>query len=109
MNWKIGQKLVCIEDNSVVAIMLGLRVPKKDEIVTYDGETGMMDTIFLVEYNYTHLGFKNPGSRFNMARHCFRPILGQSATAELVSSFIEITETSDLPIRSPQTTEPCGL
>ena len=97
MNWKIGQKLVVVKhiDHGVP----NQRFPNKDEVVTFDGLDASGVFVYLIEYNYLN----NVGVRIGWKTRCFRPLLGQSATAELVSSFIEITETSDLPIRSPQT------
>lgn len=101
MNWKIGQKLVYIGMETSPSAY----GPKQNDIVTFDGldEDGWT---LLVEY--AGINPSIPSERTAYRTSTFRPLLGQSATAELVSSFIEITETSDLPIRSPQPTEPCG-
>ena len=97
MNWKIGQKLICVGSgkwqNDWGEKCGG---PKHGEIVTYEGPAPHVG-IYLEEYKGTDRGVRecwNPS--------LFRHLLSQSATSELISSFTEVTETSDLPIRSPQ-------
>ena len=96
MNWKIGQKLVCIQNTPK---SWDYACPVKGEIVTCDGFDGN-GMVYLVEYAALHPVGK---FRFAMATFLLRPILGESAKSELVSSFKEVTETSDLPISVPQT------
>ncbi len=96
--WKVGQKLVCIgsgkwrndwgEEGSG---------PRNGEIVTYEGPAPYSG-IYLVEYRGSKRG----------VRECwhpslFRPILGNDAKSELINSFKEVTETSDMPIKQPET------
>lgn len=96
MNWKIGQKLVCIEDDWTYGIA-GISAPKLGDIITFDGFVDCYEGLFLFlkEYNIkarTHNGRKSYRASF------FRPLLGESAVSELVSSFKEVTETSDCPM-----------
>jgi hypothetical protein len=88
MNWKIGQKLVCIHEGDW---FVGVG-PKKDEIVTVLGFgvgafTGR-ELVFFEEYSDEN----------GYMPEFFRPLLGESAKSELVSSFKEVTETSDAPM-----------
>lgn len=95
MNWKIGQKLVSLYGGSLAPE----HEPEEDQIVTFDG-CGIYGGIYLYEYNHTspyHVG------RIEFWASYFRPLLGESAKSELLASFTEVTETSDLPIRVPQT------
>lgn len=87
MNWKIGQKLVCIQDDWDPWFTGKVR---KGDIVTYDGP-GV----------FGHFKIREEFDTFYHSDR-FRPMLGDSAKQELISSFTEVTETSDLPIRSPQ-------
>lgn len=96
--YKAGQKLVCIASgrwqNDWGEECSG---PKNGEIVTYEGPAPYYG-IYLVEYRGSKMGIRecwNPS--------LFRPLLGDSAKDELISSFKEVTETSDLPIKTPQT------
>jgi hypothetical protein len=93
MNWKIGQKLVCIDNSTSV---YGIPKPKNGEIVTYDGH-GIYGGFYLLEYaeQYPNI-FKGGRAEFGYDR--FRPLIGESAKSELVSSFKEVTETSDCPM-----------
>lgn len=99
MNWKIGQKLVYIGIGmrNIIGQAYG---PKNGEIVTYDGPSIHIPHrhIYLVEYKNIFYA-----ARASFACEYFRPILGDSAKDELIASFTEVTETSDLPIKSPQT------
>ena len=90
MNWKIGQKLVCVESSNGSSYFH----VKCDDIVTFNG--------YGFEYprHIVKLLEADPGDRF--LERMFRPLLGDSAKAELISSFTEIKEGSDLPIRTPQ-------
>ena len=105
---KAGDKLICTKQGAWRASeltthrVLTRNGPEFREEVVVDGVLG--EYLYLVGYDAVN---KYGARECYLSKH-FRPLLGQSATAELVSSFIEITETSDLPIRSPQTTEPCG-
>ena len=94
MNWKIGQKLVCMIDygNSNPATQ-GKPVPKKDEIVIFDGSAYTQSLYLADQYNY----FAWDGRVCFQAKF-FRPLIGESAKSELVSSFKEVTETSDCPM-----------
>ena len=96
MNWKIGTKLVCVNDTRWT--ISEKPKPVYGEIVTYDGHESE-SFVYLKEY-------KGKGDtidgRICFRYECFRPLLGQSAKSELVSSFTEVTETSDLPIKQPE-------
>lgn len=95
MNWKIGQKLVSLKD---VKSHLNGRGPSKGDIVTYDG-IDPFGFVYLKEHNFLNIN----GVRYAVGAHTVRPLLGDSAKSELISSFKEVTETSDCPIRQPQT------
>lgn len=99
MNYKKGQKLVRVdnirsETTSCPIIRLG-------EVVTFNGYAPEKPNthIFLFEYPTTVCG--NFVAAFRAVN--FRPLLGDSAKSELISSFTEVTETSDCPIKQPQT------
>lgn len=103
MNWKIGQKLVCIGhvgNNDYIVC------PDINEVVTCssfkDDPLGVAH-VGLVEYPISKRGFKQ---YFNTCN--YRPLLGESARTELISSFVEVTETSDCPINVPQTETTCS-
>ena len=98
MNWKIGQKLVSLIDNDSPARS---NTPKKGEIVTFDGmdsRPGLHGYCFMREYKEEIPVY----GRFSVHISTVRPLIEPEAKSELVSSFTEVTETSDLPIRSPQ-------
>ena len=95
MNWKIGQKLVSLKNQKELT-RYGIG-PIKGEVVTYDGHCPD-GYVYLKEYNILNAN----GIRFAVGERTVQPTLGQSVKSELVSSFTEVTETSDLPIRSPQ-------
>ena len=96
MNWKIGQKLVYIDNGMKWSFGQG-NEPKIGEIVTIYSIGIVPGTLQIIGYLTDPKGIKQHFSFNN-----FRPLLGQSAKSELVSSFPEVIETSDLPIRSPQ-------
>lgn len=95
MNWKIGQKVVCIEGgtwgNRHTLEPNGIG-PEKNEIVTVSA---------FDKDGFLHLDEYPPIYAFDPSY--FRPLLGQSAKDELISSFKEVTETSDMPIRKTET------
>lgn len=88
MNWKIGQKLVCVTDCNW-AVGGG---PKKDEVVTFNGFfTGFFSgkqMASFVEY----------GDENGYSPEYFRPLVGDDAKDSLISSFRVVTETSDCPM-----------
>ena len=89
MNWKIGKKLVCIDTNWVHGyspIKIGDVVTTASTPYLFDGEWAVW--------------IKEDMNCPCYAWH-FRPLLGESAKSELINSFKEITETSDMPIREP--------
>jgi len=94
MNWKIGQKLVSLQNQKELTVH-GIG-PSKDEVVTFDGVDGS-GYVLLSEYNIPNAY----GQRFAVAAHTVRPLLGDSAKSELINSFKEVTETSDCPINEP--------
>jgi len=89
MNWKIGQKLVCINDAWVPKFDYQ---PKKGDVLTFDGYSGKHDWIYTKEI------FMDCGTKWAATASFFRPLIGESAKSELVSSFKEVTETSDCPM-----------
>ena len=98
MNWKIWQKLVSLIDNNSP---VRSNTPKKGEIVTFDGmdsRPGLHDYCFMREYKEEIPVY----GRFSVHVSMVRPLIGQDATSKLVSSFTEVTETSDLPIKQPE-------
>jgi len=76
--------------------------PKKGDIVTYDGYSAVFDGIYLKEYDYRDTGIFMGDGRPVFHPDFFRPLLGDSAKSELVSSFKDVTETSDIPIQIPE-------
>ncbi len=103
MNWKIGQKLVCIGHRGGNKYVSG---PDINEVVTIssfkDDKLGVPH-VGLVEYPISLRGWIQYFKTEN-----FRPLLGDSARTELISSFVEVTETSDCPINVPQTETICS-
>jgi len=100
MNFKVGQKLVCIQDYpNKHEKTQGMPMPKKDQIVS----------VFSIRYGrltFVEFQLKSDDGRIIVfAPNFFRPLLGDSARSELISSFIEVVETSDCPIQTPQ---PCS-
>ena len=91
MNWKIGQKLVCIESGWIGSPHIP--EPKKDEVYTFAGDGKTSGTIRLKEF----------ASNFSYAAICFRPVTERrDAVKSLTSTFIEVVETADCPIQTPQ-------
>lgn len=99
MNWKIGQKVVCVKRGlwlrTVVNIGYDDFGPKYGEICEIVGIAS--PCLYIKGYPICPVtGMK---ARFHEKQ--FRPLLGDSAKDELISSFKEVTETSDLPIKNP--------
>lgn len=95
-NWKIGQKLVCIDPSGFQCKEID---PKLGEIVTFDGLSPYgYGSIFLKEYTRYHIDARVAFMPFR-----FRPLQGEPAKAELLSSFREVVESPDCPINVPQT------
>lgn len=99
MSWKIGQKLVCVDDTQFLWPNIA---PKKGEVVTYDAGDEVIrgyDVFFLKEYNY-----RTPsGYRIMFAKFLFVPVNNASAKSELIEKFVEVEEKSDCPIQVPET------
>lgn len=95
-NWKIGQKLVMVEN---CPKSWDYPCPVKGDIVTFDGNEHY-GLIYLAEYINLH---PVHGFRFAINPCFFRPLQGESAKAELLSSFREVVEAPDCPINVPQT------
>lgn len=96
MNWKIGQTVICVKKGLWYCHETKLYTshgPKYGENYKIIGITPVYYGLILEGYELVHQGYDS--SRF-------RPLLGDSAKAELISSFTEIKEGSDLPIRMPQ-------
>lgn len=98
-NWKIGQKLVFIGCNGYCGYPNLL--PKKNQIVTISGfsENGNIE---LEEFNIPN-PYSEKGDRIAYYHHNFRPLQGEPAKSELLSSFREVVESPDCPINVPQT------
>jgi hypothetical protein len=98
MNWKIGQKLVCIRDDWRYYGVLMNNGPKYMEVVIYDDRKDG-EFIYLLGYN-----FISPSGvgRIGFRSTYFRPLIGPSAKDELLSKEF-VKETSDLPIQIPET------
>ena len=95
-NWKIGQKLVCVNNECDCPFM---KMPSIGEIVTISGwSTYFKGAIHLREYPVGSNGRVNAYWSIH-----FRPIQGEPAKAELLNSFREVVESPDCPINVPQT------
>jgi hypothetical protein len=99
MNWKIGQKVVCINQGLWKNKKFGYhnKGPKYGEVC----EISAFIDGYLLLIGYEDVHGDDFTATFSPTH--FRPLLGKSAKSELVSSFKEVTETSDLPISVPQT------
>lgn len=94
MNFKIGQKLIVVDDSNPTYPHI---MPKKGTIVTYDGVGHTLGGIFLKEYTQKAV----------FQRACywawrFRPLINISAIDELINTQT-VKETSDYPIQIPET------
>lgn len=97
--WKVGQKLVYIDATKRTNPHFSGTLTYGD-ICTVEGyHPASSKHIIVHEDQSTSVS----GSRAGYPVEDFRPLLGDSAKAELISSFKEVTETSDLPIKTPQT------
>lgn len=96
-NWKIGQKLVCIDDSHFTDKS---NAPQEGDIVTFDGYAQGIDLGGIYLVGYTKIFRSN---RVAYLPKRFRPLQGEPAKAELLSSFREVVESADCPINVPQT------
>lgn len=101
MNWKIGQKLVCINPYGWTDTDLNIpnpHGPRYKDIVIFDG---MHDDrhIYLVGY----IRMDDHYGREAYDKKEFVPINTISATSELIEKFVEVEEKSDCPIQVPET------
>lgn len=93
MNWKIGQKLVCVER---IKWSIGYG-PNKDDVVTIHSINHLYGAIYFQFYEY-----RNSGGPCYCSIY-FRPAIGPSAKSELIEKFVEVEEKSDCPIQVPET------
>ena len=75
MNWKIGQKVVCVARGGWLDIDNGAApvgpAPLSNEIYTYDGiDPTSTEHIYLKEFTWI-----DRGERCSWERNCFRPIV----------------------------------
>lgn len=97
MNWKIGQKLVCIKKGWIGTLTGNTSFcPKYGEVCVVVDVRANDGYLLILGYEYEQ-GYR---SWYNPIG--FRPLIGESAKSELISSFTEVTETSDLPIKQPE-------
>ncbi len=102
MNFKVGHDVICIKNG------LWYDFPTKS-YTTYGPKYGEKCKIIGITSAFGGLildGYEGTYNGYDSIR--FRPLLGDSARAELISSFVEVTETSDCPINVPQTETICS-
>lgn len=91
MNWKIGQKLVCVNDRWLNTAFGGK--VKKGDIVTYAGDAP----------DSSHFITAEEGDVWYYDKSKFQPIITRKdAKQNLISQFIEVVESPDCPITTPE-------
>lgn len=100
-NFRVGQRVVCVDGRWACLCGCGLNGfgPKKEEVVTCDGDDPTHSGyVYLREYSTT-IG----GKRASFDARQFRPIIEQSLTAELAEKLTEsIVEERPEHVNEPQ-------